>query len=777
MTQSNRNTLVAGLLVAVMFVLTTPSTFGARSVSQFGITWSFDRDYPTGQFANGDYWVVGPVTITSISPRSTTSGGTTTHGSMINPQPNAPQGFDSRLQQNPFSTSANVARSFPLKVNAGSSIVSTISNPKKTKDKDPQLRTAAILTVLDEAPPAGSFRPPYAGSDKRIRWNKRDLDYNVLRSLPRPRSAPSLSSVERSFERPLIELRSNWAGNFLKPALNSPGYGREMSHTVADGLLSLNLNYSRDQKETTLVRLVQWGIDIYGAAVNGMTWGNDWGHNHGRKPALLLAGAVLHDPALLNYADARKHFIFQEDHQTWYVGLADVGRRLKTSDGRKRLPYTLDMIGLPEWGGKHIGEPAADASNWDATYRTVCGSSMVGTVLAARLMKLESKWNWPALFDYIDRYYQKEGRRPGTSTNQVQHFVADMWNAYRGSTPGDFSVDNTSTDEVWQSVSIPPQTKPFTVTFDMVASKPAMEGVTGLGTKAAGKAIDLVAMVRFAPSGLIEAFNGTRYAAANSLRYKAGTRYRVTMMVDLATRRYSVNVAPSGGSPVKIANNWAFRNDAKSATKLTHVSFTSTGGSHSVLDVGVTPQSTSSAGRTPSSSPSSQPSAQPKPQPSRTPSPSSASTIRINAGGSRYVDKAGNVWAADRSYTGGLKSSSSAPIAGTNDDKLYQTERYENARSSATARYRLAVPNGNYRVRLHFAETFAPNFAQKKRVFDVKLENKTVVSRLDVFDRVGSNRALVIEVPATVRDKFLDLAFARRTQNPTLSAIEVIPSK
>ncbi|NJL71890.1 MAG: hypothetical protein HC888_09930, partial [Candidatus Competibacteraceae bacterium] len=39
-----------------------------QSISQYGITWTFDKEYPTGQFITGDPWVVGPVTVVSVSP-------------------------------------------------------------------------------------------------------------------------------------------------------------------------------------------------------------------------------------------------------------------------------------------------------------------------------------------------------------------------------------------------------------------------------------------------------------------------------------------------------------------------------------------------------------------------------------------------------------------------------------------------------------------------------------------------------------------------------------
>src|SRR5689334_7745850 len=34
-----------------------------QSLSQYGITWTFDRPVRTGQFVNGDWYVVGPVTV------------------------------------------------------------------------------------------------------------------------------------------------------------------------------------------------------------------------------------------------------------------------------------------------------------------------------------------------------------------------------------------------------------------------------------------------------------------------------------------------------------------------------------------------------------------------------------------------------------------------------------------------------------------------------------------------------------------------------------------
>ena len=67
----------------------------ATSVSQNDVTWTFDKEYQVGQFANGEWWVLGPVTITSISP----AWNGTTNGAMVNPVSRGTRhGFDTRIR-------------------------------------------------------------------------------------------------------------------------------------------------------------------------------------------------------------------------------------------------------------------------------------------------------------------------------------------------------------------------------------------------------------------------------------------------------------------------------------------------------------------------------------------------------------------------------------------------------------------------------------------------------------------------------------------------------
>ena len=115
----------------------------ASQVSQYGITWKFDRDYPVGQFVNGDWWVVGPVTVVSVTPGPSPAppnevndlgvnewGDTglqdnkeRRNGSMVVMSLGPSQGYDSRGIT--YDPSASIT--FPYELAADRSLISSIS--------------------------------------------------------------------------------------------------------------------------------------------------------------------------------------------------------------------------------------------------------------------------------------------------------------------------------------------------------------------------------------------------------------------------------------------------------------------------------------------------------------------------------------------------------------------------------------------------------------------------------------------------------------------------
>ena len=77
-------------------------------------------------------------------------------------------------------------------------------------------------------------------------------------------------------------------------------------------------------------------------------------------------------------------------------------------------------------------------------------------------------------------------------------------------------------------------------------------------------------------------------------------------------------------------------------------------------------------------------------------------------------------------------------------------------------------------MRLHFAEL--NKTAANQRLFDVRLENTTVLSNFDIWSRAGGvDRAIVREFTTNVTDGAVTIDFITRTENAKVSAIEIIP--
>ena len=439
-------------IVLLLFCLAFGMLSAATSVSQFTITWTFDADYTVGQYANGDYYVVAPsgLTITNITPASTLISGRTMHGSMINPPAGhyLQQGMDSGFPS--YNASKNAGRpggndigpSNPLIVPAGSTVVSVRSHP--TAGNRPQFTDGAYLTVVASAPPAGSFRPSPSNPDKTPPGNKSSLDYTILRNLTTVSGAPSLASMEASFSRPWFEFEITANGREFHPLNNQPMYGRDMATKLGDAMLLLHLNNTDAAKEALYIRLVQYGLDVYGAAKfygdvpsgSGLGWYAAGGFNHGRKAPMILAGMALNNSAILSEANFANYPIFQDDQDIFEVASSDVGivvydEWLKYNSstgtyytyGRLRHTYTSQMIGLPEW--RIDVADRFKASNLSAIYRDICDSGAVSHALMMQLIPgAKSYWNHNTYFDYADRTV-------AVGNTGAPAFHLNMWTAYR----------------------------------------------------------------------------------------------------------------------------------------------------------------------------------------------------------------------------------------------------------------------------------------------------------------------------------------------------------
>ncbi len=422
----------------------------ASSVSQFGITWSFAQPCLTGQFCNGDYWVVGPVSIVEITPHSQDVGGRIINGSMVNPVTvvNGEHGYDSALfhpyEDGRYHPELNVAtgisQATPLVLDHDKSLISVVSYMGASPAANgsfSQLSTAAVLTVLAAAPPEGAFRPAYAGTDKTVHFTEADLDYGTLGNLPPATGMPDLAQTTAAFERVWLDHMSGWTSRYMHPIDNMPDYGRDFTSLYGTGVLTLQTNLTTAQKRLLLIRTVQIGIDFFGNVQAGAFWQGVGGQGSGRKFPIVFAGAVLHDPAMQAIGatnpsgyygpnNPNNRSSFGEDCQTFYVEQTAPGEFNWGFGG-----YNATYVGLPEWGNRHTHETNQDNAQWGGDpYRRCCtANAWVGQTLSARVMGLQTIWAHPSYFDYMDRYMQTEA--VGDWTRSWEPWQAAMWDTYR----------------------------------------------------------------------------------------------------------------------------------------------------------------------------------------------------------------------------------------------------------------------------------------------------------------------------------------------------------
>lgn len=115
---------------------------------------------------------------------------------------------------------------------------------------------------------------------------------------------------------------------------------------------------------------------------------------------------------------------------------------------------------------------------------------------------------------------------------------------------------------------------------------------------------------------------------------------------------------------------------------------------------------------------------------------------------------------------GGSVAHYGSPIAGTDDDPLYQSVRYN------LNGYRFMVPEGTYTVTLKFSEVAYETVGA--RVFDVLVQDKPVLESLDIFATAGKNAALEYTYEnVAVTDGTLNIGFRYVIELPAIAAIAV----
>jgi hypothetical protein len=415
------------LIIAVQFLLiagvlgaqtaNTPALMDLpvkSSLTVHGITWTFEKGVPVGTFVNGDYYVVGEVTVVSITPKPLNSP--VRNGSVLNiPPENTGTGFtegtknyDSSLHVNP-----------PISMKPGDALVSTISMPPEDIPKirawlstgngsESTTKTAAVLTCVKEPLPADSFRPSYCDREQRI-YSASVIKWDLLPNLKRVDSMTTekLNEWTKHFTSPWLDV---CFFNFDAPLDYMPHYAAEISRATGIGSLMLMSDFPKKQKEPLMIGYLQYGIDLWGI-VRGSKASRGWqahgGHGSGRKWALIFSGMMLGDKEMAEPNKTYPDLRFGEDMQTGY-GKGWTGAKVVYTghtglwDGK---PVSKD----PAWGPYEHLTPDKWPGDLGENYRRCCTShAWIAEVLAARLMGAMDLWNHPALFDYVDRWMTED---------------------------------------------------------------------------------------------------------------------------------------------------------------------------------------------------------------------------------------------------------------------------------------------------------------------------------------------------------------------------------
>lgn len=449
----------------------------ATSVTQYGMTFTFSEERPVARYPTGDWRVLGPVTITSITPGAKQVSGTfiqggtyplswingtqvnpgnrslATGGLAVNNKDNQPQGLNGIASTTNYSGTAYNhafnqdpgATGQPLVVATGS-VMKFASLVPPHESTRPGGSDMAVLTVVDDLGPDNALRPGVAQSDKTHLFTQDDFDLTVFKNHPRPASAPSaaqaIANVQRAYACQFTDSVNSENAHAIN---NHPNYGRDLANAAYTSALCLHLDYTAAEKLAILNGIYGIAIDWFerlregGECVVPAGGGNQW-----KKCMLVIVTAALHGAAntaardaLRAMCDAQRNFLMAEDKQIREVNEGIIATPRNGGAGREKDEYLAWMEGTLDFaeGARGTGDYGAGGPNWDAPYRNTFCSPAIGGILAVLLTTGgKALWNRDEVFEYFRSYYAKALERgqvgnPG-DVNWIIPFVGDMLDAH-----------------------------------------------------------------------------------------------------------------------------------------------------------------------------------------------------------------------------------------------------------------------------------------------------------------------------------------------------------
>ncbi len=440
------------------------------------ITFEFTTHRPCGQFVDGSYWVMAPVTINRISPDFIgDTDGAARHGWAIDPHHHENR-FDGRV-----AGYVKPAENLPLTISNADKPVSIVKATSRLSCAPSCLQSAAVLTIVGKIPDNYSFRPPYVSGEKPI-YTISELDLPALPKLSVIPNAPDFADVKRNFNGVWLDMGlPQISPQLMRPNANFGGavHSTQISNSIATAALWSLQDFPIEKRLRILAPLVQHGIDQFALLKNGRSWMAKTDDNMGHKLPILIAGRMLKNSAMYHVGythlefgatlrSGRKvHNYFSEDGHT-YIGQesralfgATYGLTGGAFGGNGAFGYDHYLLHRCENGAPDLRDPNGsrdggaindhmrqipdNAGDFDCTAMPSIESQResgtgfgnpvmedvarpyVATATAARLWGLEKSWNWPAFFAFTERWNGAPWNNMGRNANPYAETMRGLY--------------------------------------------------------------------------------------------------------------------------------------------------------------------------------------------------------------------------------------------------------------------------------------------------------------------------------------------------------------
>ena len=375
-------------------------TCQATEITKDGITFYFSEERTIGKFANGDFWVLAPVTITKITPDYDGYN----NGWEVNPIVEGGHGFQDGGEGGGFDP--NLVPQLPYTTSETLSIVKTTASGIRR----PCIKKAVVLTVVEDIPLDNGqavFRPPYVGTEKPF-YKVADLRTDLLPSYEPVENMPTFEAIKERFSSLQMDHKKGMFGRSVRPQDNMMDYQPKNTADQNNAVLRFMMNDPIEDKMPALINFVQFGIDKIHTMYLGQTWPNGGGHQPGHRIVLAFAATML---------DIQKA---KEDLRaaTFFHGMEYFAVGKNTEGLVLWGDLKADRIEQRYWEVIDKSNANANKSRPDpygyidggivVSYQIITSQAHKGEMLATYLMpKLKEAWNmdeWEIVSSYVDRW-------------------------------------------------------------------------------------------------------------------------------------------------------------------------------------------------------------------------------------------------------------------------------------------------------------------------------------------------------------------------------------